>query len=80
MADASNIVWYDIRTKQSKPVTKLQGAFARRFSISPSGKWVVYEKCKTPKDYEDVDLWIIGIDGRGDRLLVKNGLGPSWSR
>lgn len=28
----------------------------------------------------DVDLWIMKIDGSGDKLFVKNGLGPSWSK
>jgi Tol biopolymer transport system component len=79
-ADAANIFHYDMRMKQSRQVTQLQGAFARRFSISPSGKWIVYERTKTKDTYENVDLWIVGIDGSAERLLVKNGLGPSWGR
>ena len=78
--DQANIFYYDTRTKQKRQLTTLDKEFARRFSISPDGKWVVYEKCKNWKDYETVDIWIIGIDGSGERLLVKNGLGPSWSK
>ena len=78
--DASNIFVYDIKTKQTWQLTKLQGEFARRFSISPSGKWIVYERCKTLEDYETVDLWIIGTDGSNNKLLVRKGLGPCWSK
>lgn len=80
MADASNIFHYDMRTKQTRQVTNLQGSFARRFTISPSGQWIVYEKCKTLDDYVGVDLVMIRTDGSGERLLVKNGLAPSWSK
>ena len=80
MGDAANIFHYDMRTKQTKQVTNLQGAYTRRFSVSPSGQWIVYERCKTPEDYTTVDLWLIRTDGSGEKLLVKNGLGPSWSR
>jgi Tol biopolymer transport system component len=79
-ADAGNIFRYDIHTKKTQQLTQLQGTFARRFCISPDGRWVVYERAKTPEDYETVDLWIIRTDGAGDRLLVKNGLGPAWSK
>jgi hypothetical protein len=78
--DAANIFWYDIRTKQTKQLTQLQGEFARRFCISPGGKWVVYERAKTNDEDKDVDLWIMKIDGTGGKLLVKNGLCPSWSK
>ena len=80
MMDAANIFHFDIKTKQTKQLTHLQGAFARRFTVSPSGKWIVYERCKTPEDYETVDLYIMRIDGSQEKLLVKNGLAPSWSR
>ena len=80
MGDAANIFHYDLRTKHTKQLTNLQGAFTRRFSVSPSGQWIVFERCQTPEDYETVDLWLIRINGTGEKLLVKNGLGPSWSR
>lgn len=80
MRDASNIFIYHMRTGQKKQITHLQGAFARRFCVSPSGQWIVYERAKTLEDYESVDLWMIRADGSGDRLLVKNGLCPTWSK
>ena len=78
--DASNIFGYDMRTKQTRQITQLQGEFARKFCISPGGKWIVYERGKTDDEDKDVDLWIMKIDGTGGKLLVKNGLCPSWSK
>ncbi len=76
----ANIFLYDMRTKQTRQITRLQGEFARRFCISPSGQWIVYERGKTNDNDTDVDLWIMKIDGSGESLLVKNGLCPSWSK
>ncbi|HYE55486.1 MAG TPA: hypothetical protein VD996_11600 [Chitinophagaceae bacterium] len=86
----SNLFLYNIRTRQTKQLTNLKGVYARKFCISPSGQWIVYEQCKktnVAEDYmldiqnlTDVDLWMIRTDGTGEKLLVKNGLGPSWSR
>ena len=82
----SNIFYYNITTKNHVQVTDLQDGYARMFSVSPSGKWIVYEKCTIDEekaetlDFKSADLWIIGIDGKQDRLLVKNGMSPTWSR
>lgn len=82
----SNIFRYDIASKKLVQVTDLNDGYARRFAVSPSGKWIVYEKCTIDEDRPDdmdfktSDLWIIGTNGRSDRLLVKNGMAPSWSR
>jgi len=78
--DAANIFWYDLKTRQTKQLTQLQGEFARKFCISPSGKWIVYERGKTNDEDKNVDLWIMRFDGTGGKLLVKNGLCPSWSQ
>lgn len=78
--DAANIFRYDMRTKQTTPLTQLKGEYARRFCISPGGQWIVYERAKTDDEDKDVDLWIMRADGTGERLLVKNGLCPSWSK
>ena len=78
--DAANIFWYDMKSKQTKQITQLKGEFARRFCVSPSGKWIVYERAKTNDEDKDVDLWIMRMDGKGEKLLVKNGLCPSWGK
>jgi len=78
--EAANIFRYDLRTRQTTQLTKLKGEFARKFCISPSGKWVVYERAKTNDEDKDIDLWIMKIDGTVEKLLAKNGSSPSWSR
>ena len=87
----SNIFKYDFRSKKVTQITSLKDGFARCFTISPDGTRIVYERCRLApgedenlvyniQELEDVDLWMIGIDGRGDKLLVKNGFGPAWGR
>jgi hypothetical protein len=78
--ESANIFLYNFKTKQTKQLTQIKSEFARKLSVSPGGRWIVYERGKTADDDEDVDLWVIGTDGRGDHLLVKNGLSPSWSK
>ncbi|HYF33237.1 MAG TPA: hypothetical protein VD993_19060 [Chitinophagaceae bacterium] len=87
----SNIFRYDLKTKKTTQVTNLSDGFANRFAVSPDGQWIVYEKGRLPADEDvnnlwsfrtliDIDLWMIKIDGTGERLLVKNAESPSWSR
>jgi Tol biopolymer transport system component len=78
--DVANVFHYDINTKQKTQITKLENEFARRFSISPDGQWVVYERSNTWDEYETVDIWKIKMDGSEEKLLVKNGLDPVWSK
>ena len=82
----SNIFRYDIASKKLSQVTDLNDGYARYFSVSPSGKWIVYEKCTIDEekaetlDFKTSDLWIMSTSGSDDRLLVKNGMVPSWSK
>jgi hypothetical protein len=78
--ESSNIFKYDFRTKKTTQVTRLKNEFARNFSVSPDGAWIVYERAPTNDEYKDVDLWIQKLDGTGSRLLVKNGWNPAWGR
>jgi len=80
MNDAANIWRYDFKTKQTTQVTRLENEFARNFSISPDGVWVVYERAKTHEDEYEADLWIQRLDGTGSKLLVRNGMEPSWGK
>ncbi len=87
----SNIFRYDLRTKKITQITNVKQGFASWFTISPNGQWIVYEKGQVAEgedenslfeltDLSKFDLWIVNIDGSQDRLLVKNGSSPSWSR
>jgi len=78
--DAANIFKYDLTTRQTIQVTKLEGAFARNFCISPDGQWIVFERSTSKDDDKNVDLWIQKIDGTNSRLLVKNAIRPAWSK
>jgi len=78
MRDSSNIFRYDFATGKTTQVTSLENEFARSFSVSPDGKWIVFERARTADKDQEADLWIVGTDGRGARLLVRNGFEPSW--
>jgi TolB protein len=80
MRDSANIYRYDFAAKRVSQVTKLQGEFARSFSISPNSRSIVFERCSTYEDEKGCDLWITEMDGGKPRLLVKNGLRPAWGR
>lgn len=76
---AANLYKYSFATKAATQLTHFDGEFARTFSISPDGQSVVFERAKEFRDPHP-DLWVMQIDGRDMRLLVKNGSGPSWGR
>ena len=78
MRDSANIFRYDFATRKTMQVTKLENEFARSFSISPDGKWIVFERAATADKDQEADLWIVGTDGRNPHLLVRNGFEPSW--
>ncbi|MGZ5190954.1 MAG: hypothetical protein ACXWCZ_08015 [Flavisolibacter sp.] len=87
----SNIFRYDLKTKKTTQITNVRKGFASRFTISPDGQWIVYEVGQVAEgeneetlfeltDLSKFDLYIIKMDGSQERLLVKNGSAPSWSR
>ena len=78
MRDSANIVRYDFASGKTTQVTRLENEYARSFSVSPDGKWIVFERARTADKDQEADLWIIGTDGRNARLLVRNGFEPSW--
>ena len=54
------------------------GEFLRRFSVSPDGQQVVFERTDDIS-FGDSDLWIANIDGSGARMLASGGGFPSWN-
>ena len=78
--DASNIYKYDLKTKKTTQVTKLNGSFARNFSVSPDGQWIVFERAPTLNEYRNIDLWMIKTDGSSMKLLIKDAQNPSWGK
>ncbi|HEX5708247.1 MAG TPA: hypothetical protein VFX96_13170 [Pyrinomonadaceae bacterium] len=77
--ESSNIFRYDFASKRVTQVTRLENEFARSFAVSPDGRHIVFERAKTI-DGTDIDLWLVGTDGRGARLLVRNGHNPAWGK
>ena len=75
----ANILRYDLATRQTVAVTNFEETFVKAFSVSPDGKWIVFERTKAFID-DDADLWIVGMDGKGLRLLAKNATNPSWGK
>jgi len=60
-------------------VTNFDETFVKGFSVSPDGKWIVFER--TEKFIDDkADLWIVGMDGKGLRLLTKGANNPAWGK
>ena len=80
MRDSANIFRYDFASRKVTQVTRLENEFARNFSVSPDGKWIVFERAPTVDKDQEADLWIVGVDGSNMRLLVRNGFEPSWAR
>jgi TolB protein len=80
MRSSSNIFHYDFKSKQTTQVTKFENEFAKKFSISPDGTMVVYERTKEYDENSPADLWIQAMNGSNSRLLVKNAHSPSWGR
>ena len=80
MRSSSNIFHYDLKTKQTQQVTKFENEFVKKFSVSPDGNWIVYERTKEYDDNSPADLWTQTINGSESKLLVKNARSPSWSK
>jgi hypothetical protein len=79
-ADSANFFRYDFTGRKLTQLTRLEKEFARVFSVSPDGKWVVFERGRAIDEDSPADLWIMRVDGSDMRLLVRNGLRPSWGR
>ena len=76
---SANIYVYNLATKQPRQLTHFDGEFVRSFSVSPDGQSIVFERAEQFRGGRS-DLWTMRIDGRGQRLLVKDGNGPSWGK
>jgi Tol biopolymer transport system component len=74
---AANLYRYDFATKEAKQLTHFDGEFLRSFAVSPDGQSVVFERAKQFND-QHPDLWVMRLDGRDARLLVRDGSSPSW--
>jgi hypothetical protein len=40
--------------------------------------FAIFERSKTLDQDRDIDLWVVRMDGKNPRLLMRNGFSPSW--
>ena len=74
----ANVYRYNFATDSIDQLTHFTDHFARDFSISPDGEFVVFEVAPA-WDSATADLWLMRQDGTEAELLVANGRMPSWS-
>jgi hypothetical protein len=74
---AANLYRYSFATKTASQLTRFDGEFVRSFSISPDGQSIVFERAGSFRGGES-DLWVMPMNGKSPRLLVRNGSAPSW--
>ncbi len=60
-----------------RQLTTFSGEYVRRFSISPDGRRIAFERV-TSLDGPS-DLWVVGRDGSDAHLIVRNGAYPAWN-
>ncbi len=80
---SSNVYRYDFQSDTITQLTNLSGEYARDFSISPDGNYIVFERA--PDGLMCLfgcasDLWMMGIDGSNPHLFVAGGAHPTWSQ
>lgn len=72
----ANIYSYIWNATEVTQLTFFSDEFAGRFSVSPDGQHVVFERASDPEG--SVDLWLMRSDGTEMQLLVSNAGRPSW--
>jgi WD40 repeat protein len=72
-----NLYEYSFADPTPRQLTNFSETPARRFSISPDGKNIVFERAAALDGPSD--LWVMARDGSNQRLLVRNAGYPSWN-
>lgn len=75
----ANAYRYDFASGATTPLTDFTDEFVGDISVSADGQLLVFERAPQ-RDSPTADLWVMRRDGSGMRLLVRNGLRPSWSQ
>lgn len=79
----SNLWTYSLVTDAATPVTSFDGELAGALSVSADGQEIVFARAEEAAtlgySLTDPDVWIVGLDGNGLRLLVEGGDHPAWS-
>jgi Tol biopolymer transport system component len=75
--ESVNLYEYSLTDGSVHQITAFTENPARRFSIAPDGRNIVFERASSLDGPSD--LWIMARDGSGQRLLVANAGYPSWN-
>jgi Tol biopolymer transport system component len=75
--DNVNLYEYSFAGPAPRQLTQFTETPARRFSIAPDGKNIVFERAAALDGPSD--LWVMARDGSNQRLLVRNAGYPSWN-
>ena len=72
----------DLRTRSVRQLTKTpQVEFFSRFS--PDGRRILFSRSQrdyvSPRDPTAWDVYVINVDGTGERLLARKGYSPQWT-
>lgn len=79
-AARANLFLYSFASGRATRLTDFAGEYAGQLSVSPDGRQVVFERAATADDGAPTDLWLVGTDGGGLRLLARNAARPAWSQ
>jgi hypothetical protein len=77
-----NLYEFTFGTGELRKLTDLSGEFARRFSIAPDGRSIVFERAKgeiASLATLPSDIWIMDREEHDPRLLVRNAAFPAWN-
>jgi hypothetical protein len=77
-----NLYEFTFGTGELQKLTDLNGEFARRFSIAPNGRSIVFERVKggvAELATLPSDLWVMDRENSDPRLLVRNAAFPAWN-
>lgn len=76
LGSSANIYAYTWGASDVTPLTSFTDEFAARFSLSPDGQHLVFERASDADG--DVELWLMRSDGSEMQRLVRNAGRPSW--
>jgi hypothetical protein len=76
---SANLFLYSFATGRAQRLTSFADTFAGQLSVSPDGQQIVFERSPAHDGSGPTDLWLVGRDGAGLRLLAENAARPAWS-
>jgi len=71
---------YSIRVDGTELMTLADGKQHEMYpSVSPDGRWIVYASARSTARHAPAEIWIMDINGNGNRLVAADGTFPSFS-